>query len=46
MSAFTHTNRHGELYYLHAGRTRTGKLRYFVVKTSGERTLDAMPEEI
>jgi hypothetical protein len=44
MSAITYTNRHGDRYYLHAGRTRTGKLRYFVAKTSGEATLDAMPE--
>jgi hypothetical protein len=44
MSALTYTNRHGDRYYLHACRTRTGKLRYFVAKTSGEGTLDAMPE--
>jgi hypothetical protein len=44
MSALTYTNRHCDRYYLHAGRTRTGKQRYFVAKTSGEETLDAMPE--
>jgi len=44
MSALTYTNRHRDRYYLHAGRTRTGKVRYIVAKTSGEGTLDAMPE--
>jgi hypothetical protein len=44
MSALTYTNRYGERYYLHAGRTRTGKLRYFVAKTSAEGMPDAMPE--
>jgi hypothetical protein len=44
VSALSYTNRRGDRYYLHAGRTRTGKQRYFVAKTSGEGTLDAMPE--
>jgi hypothetical protein len=44
MSALLYTNRRGNRYYLHAGRTRTGKPRYFVAKTPGEGTLDAMPE--
>jgi hypothetical protein len=44
MSALTYTNRRSDRYYLHAGRTKTGKLRYFVAKTSGKETLDAMPE--
>jgi len=43
MSALAYTNRYGKRYYLHAGRTRGGKPRYFVAKTSGEGTLDAMP---
>jgi hypothetical protein len=44
MSALSYTNRHGDRYYLHAGRTRTGKQRYFVAKTPGAGALDAMPE--
>jgi len=44
MSSLTYANRHGDRYYLHACRTRTGKLRNFVAKTSGEGTLDTMPE--
>lgn len=40
---FTYTNRHGEPYYLHQGRTKTGKARVFVAWTVGEGALDAMP---
>jgi hypothetical protein len=40
---FRHTNRHGERYYLHEGRTRTGKVRYFVARTVGPGALAAMP---
>ena len=39
----TYTNRHGEPYYLHQGRTKTGKVRYFVARTVGEGALEAMP---
>jgi hypothetical protein len=42
-SVVTYTNRHGEPYYLHEGRTKTGKVRYFVARTAGEGALDAMP---
>lgn len=44
MCALAYTDRHGDRYYLHACRTRTGKLCYFVAKTPGEGKLDAMPE--
>lgn len=40
----TYTNRMGETYYLHEGRTKTGKVRYFVAKTTREGVLSAMPD--
>ena len=40
----TYTNRMGDTYYLHEGRTKTGKVRYFVAKTLREGALSAMPE--
>ena len=45
MNGLSYTNRRGDRYYLHAGRTKTGKLRYFVAKTAAEGGLDTMPEE-
>ncbi len=39
----TYTNRMGDTYYLHEGRTKTGKVRYFVAKTLHEGVLSAMP---
>jgi hypothetical protein len=44
MSELSYKNRRGDRYYLHAGRTKTGKPCYFIAKTHGEGTLDAMPE--
>jgi hypothetical protein len=44
MSELSYKNRRGDRYYLHVGRTKTGKPRYFIAKTHGEGTLDAMPE--
>lgn len=41
---FAYTNRAGETYYLHEGRTKTGKPRYFFAKTVREGALGAMPE--
>jgi hypothetical protein len=41
--ALSHTNRKGDTYYLHEGRTKTGKVRYFVAKTIGVGSLSAMP---
>jgi hypothetical protein len=38
-----YTNRRGQVYYLHAGTTKTGKRRYFVAKTVGEGALDELP---
>ncbi len=41
---FTHENRLGSTYYLHEGRTKTGKPRYFFAKTLGEGTRSKVPE--
>jgi hypothetical protein len=38
-----HTNRRGVAYYAHAGKTKTGKTRYFVARTVRDGALDAMP---
>ena len=38
-----YTNRRGDTYYLHHGRTKTGKLRYFVAKSIGAGALPKMP---
>jgi len=43
-SVATYTNRMGETYYLHEGRTKTGKVRYFVAKSCREGVLSAVPE--
>lgn len=40
---FRYTNRKGQTYYLHSGKTKTGKRRYFVAKTAGDGVLDAVP---
>ena len=40
----TYTNRMGDIYYLHVGRTKSGKVRYFVAKTIREGVLSAMPD--
>lgn len=41
---FTHENRMGIMYYLHEGRTKTDRPRYFFAKTPGEGARSAMPE--
>src|SRR4051812_17648139 len=42
---FTHTNRRGQTYYLHAGTTRTGKPRYwFSMKDVGD-LVEAIPAD-
>ena len=43
----TYTDRMGDSYYLHEGKTTTGKVRYFVAKTIREGVLcgvGSMPE--
>jgi len=40
----TYTNRMGDTYYLHEGRTKTGKVRYFVAKTPRGGMLSTMPK--
>ena len=42
--ALSCTNRMGVTYYLHEGKTKTGKPRYFVAKTVRKGALSAMPE--
>jgi hypothetical protein len=44
MKGLSYTNRRDDRYYLHTGRTKTGKPRYFVAKNPGEGRLDTMPE--
>jgi hypothetical protein len=39
----SYTNRKGQVYYLHAGQTKTGKRRYFVAKTVGVGALAELP---
>ena len=43
-AAFAYTNRRGDTYYLHEGKTKTGKPRYFFAKTVREGALTKMPE--
>ncbi|MBI4702615.1 MAG: hypothetical protein HY744_15955 [Deltaproteobacteria bacterium] len=43
-NAFAHTNRMGDTFYLHEGRTKTGKPRYFFAKTVGDGALAEMPD--
>jgi len=40
----TYTNRMGDTYYLHEGRTKTGKIRYFLAKKPREGILSTMPK--
>ncbi|MDA1013635.1 MAG: hypothetical protein O3A00_04175, partial [Planctomycetota bacterium] len=44
MSAVTHTNRKRETYYLHEGRTKTGKPKYHFSKKSEGEVCTAMPD--
>lgn len=39
----SYTNRRGDTYYLHVGKTKTGKPRYFVARTIGDGALDKLP---
>ncbi len=41
--ALAHRNRLGDVYYLHAGRTKTGKPRYFFARTVRDGALGTMP---
>lgn len=42
--ALPYTNRHGDTYYLHEGRTKTGKPRYFAARSAGEGARATMPD--
>jgi hypothetical protein len=39
-----HINRRGKKYYLHEGKTKTGKPKYFFSMKSEGNTIDAIPE--
>lgn len=41
---FAYENRKGVTYYLHEGRTKTGKPRYFVARSIGEGALSSVPD--
>jgi len=43
-AVFAHTNRMRVTYYLHEGRTKTGKPRYVFTKTVGPEALAEMPD--
>ncbi|MBI2893402.1 MAG: hypothetical protein HYY06_07605 [Deltaproteobacteria bacterium] len=43
-SGFAYQNRMGDTYFLHEGRTKTGKPRYFFAKTTGEGAVATMPK--
>lgn len=40
----THTNRKGDVYYLHEGRTPTGRPKYYCSRELGDAPLEAVPE--
>lgn len=42
-TALSYTNRVGATYYLHEGKTKTGRPRYFAAKTVREGAIAAMP---
>src|SRR3954447_9340954 len=42
--AITHTNRKGEVYYLHRGETKAGKPRYYFSRKKDGELADAVPE--
>jgi hypothetical protein len=43
-TVFAHTNRMGVTYYLHEGKTKTGKPRYFFTRAVGPEALAKMPD--
>jgi hypothetical protein len=40
----THVNRKQDTYYLHVGKTKRGKTRYWFAKNTEGDLVDAMPE--
>ena len=42
--ALEYKNRNGDVYYLQAGRTRTGKPKYYLGRQLTGEPLDAVPE--
>ena len=43
-TALAYTNRKGRRFFLHEGKTKTGKTRYFVARTVRDGALSKMPE--
>src|SRR5882724_9059002 len=41
--AIIHVNRRGQTYYLHVGRTKIGKAKYFFSQESGETLAEEVP---
>lgn len=44
MTAYQHTNRRGETYYLQAGKTKTGKPRYYMGRKISGTPLASVPD--
>jgi hypothetical protein len=44
LQAIAHTNRKGVTYYLHEGRTKTGKVRYFFARSIRDGALAELPD--
>jgi hypothetical protein len=42
--AISHTNRRGQIYYLHEGRTKTGKVRYFFSLKADGQLAETLPD--
>lgn len=42
-SVLAYTNRRGDIYYLHKGKSKTGNVRYFVAKSIGAGAMREMP---
>ena len=42
--AYTHTNRKDKVYYLHQGKTKTGKPKYYVSQSDKGDTIDSIPD--
>ena len=42
--AYTHTNRKDKVYYLHQGKTKTGKAKYYFSQSDKGNTIDSIPD--
>ena len=41
---YTHTNRKDKIYYLHQGKTKTGKPKYYFSQSDKGDTIDSIPD--